>query len=134
MQDQKKTKVQLIEELEQLRARLADLEKQWAPVDRPVQRRAQRNELATTIHFVGDFGLLQAQGVDLSENGVCFETAEEIPFDMEFEYQGKLHQHRAQLVWMRLLPNGRSRFGFRFVSSETSDLLWLYQELDDLPE
>ena len=49
---------------------------------------------------------------------------------MEFEIDGELHQHRARMVWMQRLNNGRSRFGFQFTYAPTSSLLWLYKELD----
>jgi hypothetical protein len=50
---------------------------------------------------------------------------------MEFELDDATHQHRARLVWMKRLPNGRSRFGFEFTNAPPSDLLWLYRELDE---
>ena len=92
--------------------------------------RSTRNEIETTIQFIGDFGLVKAKGLDLSNGGIGFELEEDIPFDMEFEVDGDLHQHRAYTVWMQRLKNGCSRFGFQFKTGPTSSLLWLYKELD----
>ena len=50
---------------------------------------------------------------------------------MEFEIDGELHQHRARMVWMQRLADGRSRFGFQFITAPPSSLLWLYKELGD---
>ena len=49
---------------------------------------------------------------------------------MEFEIDGELHQHRARMVWMQRVNNGRSRFGFQFTNAPTSSLLWLYQRAE----
>jgi hypothetical protein len=129
-EDSSKDREQLIVEIQKLRARLAIFEKEAKKGDETPSR-LQRNELQTEIQFIGDFGLLRARGVDLSEGGICFEVDEDIPFDMEFELDDATHQHRARLVWMKSLPNGRSRFGFEFTNAPPSDLLWLYRELDE---
>lgn len=128
-EDTEKTKEQLIAELQELRVRIVDFEKSAGEAEKSISSRSQRSELQTEIQFIGDFGLLCAQGVDLSEGGIGFEIDEEIPFEMEFELDGKVHQYRAQLVWMKRLENGRSRFGFEFLPTEPSNLLWLYREI-----
>ena len=136
MEDHQKSKAQLIEELQTLRHRLAQSEtdeKEPAPPSEKVtSSRAQRNELQTSIKFIPDFGLVNAQGVDVSDGGICFEINEGILFEMEFNYEGKEHQHRAKMVWMKELENGNSRFGFSFIEGETSSgLLWIYKGLEE---
>ena len=130
MQDSQKTKAQLIEELAELRDRLAALTDENA-ADAGDATRPERSQLQTSIQFIGDFGLVEAKGLDLSEGGIGFELEQDIPFDMEFEIDGELHQHRARTVWMQRLPDGRSRFGFQFITAPPSSLLWLYKELGD---
>ena len=130
MQDSKKIKAQLIEELVELRARLKILSDNENNPDQDTQPRSERNELKTSIQLIGDFGLVEAKITDLSANGIGFELEEDIPFDMEFEIEGELLQHRAHMVWMQHLDNGRSRFGFQFITAPVSSLLWLYKELD----
>lgn len=128
----KKTKAQLIEELAELKNRLAELTGE--PSDKTTETtdshpRSTRNEIKTAIQLIGDFGLVEAKGLDLSDSGIGFELEDDIPFDMEFEVDGDLHQHRAHMVWMQRLDNGRNRFGFQFIAAPTSSLLWLYKEL-----
>ncbi len=87
MQDSKKTKTQLIEELEKLRTRLAVLEKENGAeslAETSGSSRQLRRKLQAEIKFIGDFGLLEASGVNLSEGGICFEMEGEIPFELEF--------------------------------------------------
>ena len=76
---------------------------------------------------MGDFNLIQARDVNLSEDGICFEINYDIPFEMEFEFQEKLQQQRAHLIWMKQLENGRNQFGFKFVPSDSSPLFQLFR-------
>ena len=133
MQDSQKTKAQFIKELAELRDRLAALTDENAAdtADAGDATRPERSQLQTSIQFIGDFGLVEAKGLDLSEGGIGFEIEQDIPFDMEFEIDGELHQHRARMVWMQRLADGRSRFGFQFITAPPSSLLWLYKELGD---
>ncbi|MBN99030.1 MAG: hypothetical protein CME16_07245 [Gemmatimonadetes bacterium] len=138
MQDSKKTKTQLIEELEKLRTRLAVLEKENGAeslAETSGSSRPLRRKLQAEIKFIGDFGLLEASGVNLSEGGICFEMEGEIPFELEFEIDGQVFEERANLVWMGQGEKSRRQLGFKFVpaeESETSGLLWLHKELNKL--
>jgi len=133
MQDSQKTKAQLIEELAECRDRLAALTDESAADAAAAAdaTRPERSQLQTSIQFIGDFGLVEAKGLDQAEGGIGFELEQDIPFDMEFEIDGELHQHRARMVWMQRLADGRSRFGFQFITASPSSLLWLYKELGD---
>ena len=138
MQDSRKTKAQLIAELNEVRGRLASLEGKVVALgedlgkeDDGAPRRAAREELNTPIQFIGDFDLIEARGVDLSSGGIGFDAETDIPFEMEFLTDGNTKKHRAHLVWMKPLGNGRSRLGFRFVPDESSRLLWIYKELKE---
>ena len=129
MVDEKKTKEELIAELQELRSRLNDADSSGT--------RSQRKQLNAEIKFIGDFGMIQAEGVNLSETGICFEVEGNIPFEMEFEIDGELHEHRARLVWMSRVEQARCKLGFEFMppaTTETSGLLWLYKELKDWNE
>lgn len=136
MEDHQKSKAQLIEELQTLRHRLAQLEtdekEPASSSEKVTSPREQRNELQTGIKFIPDFGLVNAQGVDVSDRGICFETSEEILFEMEFNYEDEAHQHRAKMIWMKVLENGNTRFGFSFIEGEASSgLLWIYKGLEE---
>ena len=119
MGDEKKTKAQLIAELEELRSRV-NTEAAIAEADEADERN-RRKELKAEIKFIGDFGLIQAQGINLSQGGICFEVDGKIPFEMEFELEGVTHEHRANLVWMSQVEEGRcqlvSRRGDVFTKS-----------------
>jgi hypothetical protein len=139
MQHHEKTKAQLIEKLQALRQELAEVEKEEENSNPASQTdttesstRPQRIELQSGIKFIPDFGLVNAQGVDVSDSGICFESTGEIPFEMEYEHEGESHQYRAKMVWMKQLDNGNSRFGFEFLQGEpASGLLWIYKGLED---
>jgi len=132
MQDEDKTKQQLLKEVRALRQQLAGRNQEpSASVD--VDRRPARRPTKTPIAFVANFNLVHAQGVDVSDTGICFETAEDLQFEMEFEVDGASHQHTAHLIWMRKTESGRSRWGFELASSETSGLLSVHKLLD-IPE
>ena len=80
--------------------------------------RQEREALQTDIEFIGDFDIVVASGVDLSDGGICFELAEGLPFEMRFSLDGTAHQKRAQLIWVKRLEGGQYRFGFTFLPSE----------------
>ena len=138
MQDSKKTKTQLIEELENLRTRLAALEKENEAevlAEKSGSARPLRRKLRAEIKFIGDFILMEARAINLSEGGICFEMEGDIPFEMEFEIDGQMYEERANLVWMGQGDKSRKQLGFKFVPSETgetSGLLWLHKELEKL--
>ena len=132
MQDHRKSKKQLIDELQALRARLADLEAE-GPTEgdeggAAVKSRHPRNAIETPIAFIGAFSLVYAEGINLSEGGVCFEISEPLLFEMEFDLGGEVHKHTADLIWMNRLATGRSRLGLQFESSDSLALLQAYKE------
>lgn len=77
--------------------------------------RQSRRTLRTVLEFVGDFDVVQATGVDLSEGGICFELDQALGFELRFEVGGAVHQRRACLVWAKPLDGGGCRCGFRFL-------------------
>ena len=125
MTDDYKTQAQLLAELEALRQRIRELTAGSSEPSQACQasgdsedRQSQRSELQTEIEFIGDFDVVQATGVDISRDGICFEVSDPLPIEMQFRFNGETHQHRTHLIWVKPLPDGRYRFGLRFVSSE----------------
>lgn len=110
-----RTREEVTAEISALRQRLAELEREAGP-----DPRTQRAELQTAIEFIGDFDVLQAEGVDLSEGGIGFELRQPLPFEMRFVFDGRPRQHRAHLVWMKLTEGGGCRCGFKFDLPEAS--------------
>ena len=132
-----KSREELTQELQALRQELAGLRRQARATPGrqtdPVAEapRAPRGAVHMPIAFAGDFSLVKAQGVDLSEGGVCFEVQDDLLFEMEFELEGEVHRHKARVVWMKRLEDGRSRWGFQFVESDSLFLLDAYRSLDE---
>ena len=132
MDDNSKTKAELVAEVGRLRDQLSGLEQRVQELDQfsdlpneVAPERSQRRELPTNIHVMGDFNIIQARGINVSDTGICFEVNYDVPFEMEFEQDGDRERHRADLVWMRQLEDGRNQFGFKFVPSEESPLFEL---------
>jgi len=119
VEDEKKSREELLKEIAELRAYVAELESRLAsgPSGRdpcPVERQA-RYPLDADIEFIGDFDVVRAKGVNISEGGICFEVHQELPFEMRFDVNGRQEYRRAHCVWMRRLPSGGYHFGLRFV-------------------
>jgi hypothetical protein len=122
MEDDQKTKEQLIQEVDALRRRVNELESQR---DGNSNSMAQENEgrtdrrgIRTSVEFIADFDIVEARGVNISKGGICFATDYDLPFEMRFELDNQIHQHRAHLAWMKRTPDGGYIFGFMFVPSE----------------
>lgn len=122
MKDELKTKSQLMEELEQMRRRVEELESQLGRMEREkaearreLSRRQERKGLRANIEFITDFDIVDARGIDISEGGISFELFEELPFELRFELENRLHHYRANLVWVKRIPEGGFRFGLMFV-------------------
>lgn len=120
-----KTKNELIQEIEKvcqqvtrLEAQIAELEKQIDTQSQKPLNRLPREEMDASIEFIADFDIVEAKGINISEGGICFELAEDLAFEMQFRLDGKLHRHRAHLIWVKRLPNGGYRFGLKFVEPE----------------
>ena len=74
MQDSQKTKAQFIVELAECRDRLAALTDESAADAAAAAdaTRPERSQLQTSIQFIGDFGLVEAKGLDQAEGGIGF--------------------------------------------------------------
>ena len=125
MRDEQKNKSQLIEELQDLRRRVEKLEDTISAFERITgvrpalaADRPERRDIHTHIEFIADFDIIEARGVNISKGGICFELEEDLPFEMRFEYEGDLHYYRANLVWLKRLPQGGYRFGLMFIRPE----------------
>ena len=64
--------------------------------------------MQTPIAFVANFDPVHAQGVDVSDSGICYETSEDLQFELEFETEGQAHQYTAHLAWMQKTAAGDS--------------------------
>jgi len=120
-------KNELLAELQELRRRIVQVEERISLVEEErkdeedVRQRSARLPLSARIEFIGDFDLLEAEGIDQSETGICFELGRPLPFDMQFVREGDLISRRARLIWVKQLEGGRSRLGLRFVDPDDPD-------------
>jgi len=122
MEDDEKTRAELVAELAELRQRMGRLERQLArcqgedgflpaaPAERP-----ERTEMPTHVHVIPDFDIVEAEGINISDGGICFAIDEDLPFELRFELGGEQHMHRAHLVWVKRRPTDGYHFGFMFV-------------------
>ena len=122
MTDKQKTKDELIEELEDMRQRIQMLENkipellyQFLRGPQIGKARPPRVGFNANIDVKGDFDTLEAQGINLSHGGICFECSQPLAFDMHFAFEDKPHDGKAELVWSRHMEKDKYRFGFRFV-------------------
>ena len=97
----------------------AEVAGQAAGHDPGQNHRAARAPLATAIEYICDFDIAGATGVNLSESGICFDVDESLVFEMQFVLDGERHSHRAELVRMEMLPDGRYRFGLKFAPEQS---------------
>lgn len=109
MNGTRRAREEVLAEMARLRQRLAELEREAGP-----DPRSSREKLQTAIEFIGDFDVVQAEGIDLSPGGIGFELGQPLLFEMRFTFGGQARQHRAHLVWMKLLDEGGCRCGFKF--------------------
>jgi len=84
----------------------------------PSLSRATRTPLPTSIEFIGDFDIVEAHGINISESGICFELQTPLPFEIRFKHQNKTHEKRCQLMWAKQQPNGHFQLGFMFIPPE----------------
>jgi hypothetical protein len=122
---QNSKKSHLNEELEELRQLVEERDLESAASDtegkvipRELITRPPRGAFHGDIEFIGDFDIVKAKGINLSEGGICFELSEALPFEMKLMHEGKILKFRAHLTWIKKLPAGGYRFGLKFVRPE----------------
>ncbi len=114
-----KTKEQLQAEIQTLRRRIEELENQLdACMNIAVQERMPRYPLNTKIEFIGDFDVVNARGVNISDGGICLKLSSDLPFEMQFDHDGRRVRRRAHLVWLKRHESEGYHSGFRFVDDE----------------
>ena len=104
-----------------LRQRVAQLEGERAPVSQQSGAdltRLDRAQFDADIEFIGDFDVVQAKGVNISQGGICFEINGPLAFDMRLDLQGAGGIRRANLLWMKSRRDNRYQLGFEFVSPD----------------
>jgi len=115
-----RTNEELLTEIELLKNRIKTLEGEPlddASVDDDAKREV-REVITTQIEFIGEFDVLEARGINISEGGVCFLLSDPLAFDMKFTSDDKIEQHRGHLVWVKKVDGEGFHFGIKFVNPE----------------
>ena len=79
------------------------------------QRAAQRQQHSVPVEFIVAEDLLLAQSIDLSADGIQFETERALEFEFKCKVDGREVFERARLLWMKLEDDGRCKFGLEFI-------------------
>ena len=117
------TREQLIGELTELRQQVEALKATEAPQEMKgsYELRSERSSLEAQIEFIGDFDIVEASGVDMSDGGICFDMSGALCFDMKVTTSDWEQIQRANLAWIKRLESGY-RFGFEYVpTSQVQD-------------
>jgi len=117
----KKTKQELEIELEKLQRRIQKLQKTIATAQKKpatLMPRQPRKKLKADIEFIGDFDLIKAKAVNISEGGICFKTSANLPIEMRYQYNGQTVSRRAHLIWLKHEKKSGYNFGLKFVSKK----------------
>jgi len=128
-------KTELMGELHELRLQVQNLEKLISVMARvgSVQPRAPRRPLDSEIEMIGDFDIIEAEGVDISESGICFELKRPLYFFMRFPYNGAIIERYARLIWVKQNNKGFSRLGFQFEQPKQGPMVITVSEPDTMP-
>ncbi len=108
----------LLEEMERLRERVAELQERLDGDPGETQRRAIRRPFAVQLRFIMDFDIATGQALDLSDTGMAINVEEPMPFALRYEDQGELVTKYANLVYAASEPGGGHRLGFEFAEPD----------------
>ena len=119
MSASKMTKQELEAELEKLQHKIDKLQKTIAAAQtkqKMLHPRQPRKKLKADIEFIGDFDLIKAKAVNISDSGICFKTSSNLPFEMRYQYDGQTVSRRAHLIWLKHEKKNGYNFGLKFVT------------------
>ncbi len=119
MSASKMTKQELEAELEKLQHKIDKLQKTIAAAQtkqKMANPRQPRKKLKADIEFIGDFDLIKAKAVNISDSGICFKTSSNLPFEMRYQHDGQTVSRRAHLIWLKHENKNGYNFGLKFVT------------------
>ncbi len=100
-----------------LKNQLKKVKSQTQQCERGLQR-LPRTKFSTDIEFAGAFDIIEAEGVNISEGGICFEIGMPLVFDMQFEKEGDMISRRASLMWVEKREESGFYVGLKFNDKE----------------
>jgi len=83
-------------------------------------KRQPRTSLNSDIELASAFDIVEAEGINVSEGGVCFEVARPLLFDMQFEESGEMVSKKAALMWVEKRKSYGFYIGLKFVNDTES--------------
>lgn len=86
-----------------------------APVINDNRRDSDRIPLEARFELYVNTGIINGDTIDVSQTGISFETDKPICVELRLNVDGEQEQRRARLVWSKQLPDGRLRYGMKFV-------------------
>jgi len=79
------------------------------------QRKSHRNSLKTKVEFYFDADVISSESINISENGIQFETQNPIIVKMRVDTDGIVKESSAKLVWSKQI-NGNTVYGLEYIS------------------
>jgi len=79
------------------------------------RRKAERKTIQADVEFILYLDAYKATSVDISENGIRFDTEKPIIIEMQANVEGQKLKRNAQLVWAKKNPEGGISYGFEFI-------------------
>ena len=115
-----KTQESLEQELLELRRRMRELEAELVDMAGADKRSSPRRLETVGIQFVAEIDIVDAEGVDRSDDGVQIALARPMRFNLSLEEDDEHVARCAELVWARRQTDGWARMGFQFVEAHPS--------------
>jgi len=121
MNDENRTKDELILEIRQLREELERMQSEVGAIKNrskhelsEIKKRGPREELNAQIELAAEVDVINGEGINISEGGVSFAIEEELVFDIMFESNGEVYRGNADLAWFKRLKDGGCHLGFEY--------------------
>ena len=121
MSASRKTKHEMEAELKKLQLRIEKLKKSIADAQtksEELNAQQTRKKLNSDLEFIGDFDLIKAKVVNVSDSGICFKTKVNLPFEMRYQHNGQTVSRRAHLIWLKHEKKSGYIFGLKFVNKK----------------
>lgn len=87
------------------------------------KRSSERRPLKTKIKFYFDSDIVEATSVDISDNGIRFDTEAPVQVFLRLSTDGGPREHLAKFVWARSKSDGGMTYGLEYVPESEERLL-----------
>ena len=108
----------ILQEMEQLRERVSELQARLDDEASDKQRRAVRKPFAVQLRFIMDFDVATGQALDLSDTGIAVRVSDPMPFALRYAENGEQITRFAKLVYAANDNDGTHRLGFEFIEED----------------